>query len=64
MIEMSFALYATDLGMVLKLATLRCELFGLLFKRSLTSVYQNRVLSHFQFAQRFYLSTICRGQFH
>ena len=28
-------------------------------KRSLTSV-----LSHFQFAQRFHLSTICREQFH
>ena len=35
-----------------------------LFKRRLTSVYKNRALSHFQFAQRFYLNTICRKQFH
>ena len=37
---------------------------GRLFKRSLTIVQQNRDLSHLQFAQRFYLSTICREQFH
>ena len=37
---------------------------GRLFKRRLTSVSKNRVLSHFQFAQRFYLNTICREQFH
>ena len=30
---------------------------GLLFKRSLASGLQNRVLSHFQFFQRFYLNT-------
>ena len=31
---------------------------GQLFKRSLASVEQNHVLSHFQFAQWFYLNTI------
>ena len=36
----------------------------LLFERSLASVKQNRVLSHFQFAQRFYLNTIYREKFH
>ena len=30
---------------------------GHLFKRSLASAYQNRVQSHFQFAQWFYLNT-------
>ena len=40
------------------------NLLGRLFKRSLTSVYQNRVLSHFQFVQRFCLNIICREQFH
>ena len=40
------------------------KLLRRLFKRSLTSVWQNRVLSHFQFAQRFFLSTIRREQFH
>ena len=34
-----------------------------LFKRSFVGVLQNRVLSHFQFAQYFYLNTIHRGQF-
>ena len=37
---------------------------GQLFKRSLASVKQNRVLRHFQFAQCFYLNTICREKFH
>ena len=38
---------------------------GRLLRRSLTSVYQNHFnQSHFQFAQRFYLSTICSKQFH
>ena len=37
---------------------------GRLFKWSLSSVYQNRVLSHFRFAQRIYLSTVYRGHFH
>ena len=33
------------------------KLKGRLFKRSLASGWQNRVLSHFQFFQRFYLNT-------
>ena len=33
------------------------------FKRSLASVWQNRVLSHFQFAERFHKNTIYREQF-
>ena len=37
---------------------------GQLFKRSLASVEQNRVLSHFQFAERFYVNAIYREQFH
>ena len=37
---------------------------GQLRKRSLASVKQNRFLSHFQFAQGFYLNTICRKKFH
>ena len=36
---------------------------GQLFKRSLASVWQKRVLSHFQFAERFYKNTIYREQF-
>ena len=38
---------------------------GRLFKWSLSSLfYQNRVLSHFRFSQRIYLSTVYRGHFH
>ena len=37
------------------------KLKGRLFKRSLASGLQNRVLSHFQFFQRFYLNT-CYGE--
>ena len=37
--------------------------WGQLFKRSLASIKQNRVLSHFLFAQRFYLNTIYCEQF-
>ena len=38
---------------------------GRLFKRRLTSVYQNHFnQSHFQFAQLFYLNTICSKPFH
>ena len=37
---------------------------GQIFKRSLDSVKQNRVLSHFQFAQRFYLTIIYCEQFY
>ena len=33
-------------------------------KEDLTSVKQNRVLSHFQFAERFYVNTIYCEQFH
>ena len=36
---------------------------GQIFKLSLGSIYQNRVLSHFQFAQRFYLNIIYCEQF-
>ena len=37
---------------------------GRLFKRRLTSVYQNHFNeNHFQFAQRFYLTSICSKQF-
>ena len=42
--------------------TLAAKTLGQLFKRSLARVYQNRVLSH-QFAQGFYLNTICREHF-
>ena len=38
--------------------------FGQLFKRSSASVIYNRVLSHFQFAERFYVNAIYREQFH
>ena len=37
---------------------------GQLFRRSLASVYQNRVLRHFQFTERFYVHTFYREQFH
>ena len=37
---------------------------GQLFKQSLASVWQNRVLSHFQFAERFYINTTYREEFH
>ena len=37
---------------------------GQLFKQGFTSVKQNRVLSHFQFAERFYVNTIYCEQFH
>ena len=37
---------------------------GQLFKRSLASVQQNGVLSHFQFTRLFYLNTIYREKFH
>ena len=40
------------------------KVLGQLFKRSLASVWQNRVLSHFQFGERFYVNTIYREQFH
>ena len=36
---------------------------GQLFKQGLTSALQNHVLSHFQFAERFYVNTNCREQF-
>ena len=36
---------------------------GQLFKRSLASVLQNRVLSHFKFTERFYINIIYREQF-
>ena len=39
------------------------NLLGQLFKRSLAIVWPNGVLSHFQFAQRFYLNTIYREKF-
>ena len=42
----------------------RPDIKGQLFKRSLASVKQDRVLSHFQFAERFYISTIYREEFH
>ena len=35
-----------------------------LFKLSLASVSQNRVLRHFQIAERFNVNTIYREQFH
>ena len=38
--------------------------FGQLFKRSSASVNYNRVVSHFQFAERFYVNAIDREQFH
>ena len=45
--------------------TYRLRKFGFQLKRSLFErTFTNRVLSHFQYAQRFYLSTICRKQFH
>ena len=37
---------------------------GRLFEWSLSSVYQNRVLSHFRFAERIHPSTVYRGHFH
>ena len=37
---------------------------GQLCKRNLASVKQNRVLSHFQLGQYFYLNTICREKVH
>ena len=37
---------------------------GQLFKRSLASVWQNCVLSHFRFAERFNVNIIYRDQFH
>ena len=37
---------------------------GRLFQRSLASVQQNCVLSHFHFAERFYVNTIFREEFH
>ena len=37
---------------------------GRLFKWRLSSVYQNRVLSHFRFAERIHPSTVYRGHFH
>ena len=40
------------------------DFFGQLFKRSSASVNYNRVVSHFQFAERFYLNAIDREQFH
>ena len=42
--------------------------YGQLFKRSLSGVWQTPALltklSHFQFAERFYVNTIYREQFH
>ena len=40
------------------------DFFGQLFKRSSASVNYNRVVSHFQFAERFYVNAIYREQFH
>ena len=40
------------------------ETLGQLFKQGLTSVEQNGVLSHFLFAERFYVNTIYCEQFH
>ena len=37
---------------------------GQLVKQSLASAYQNRVLRHFQLAQRFHVNTIYREQFY
>ena len=37
---------------------------GQVFQRSLAIVQQDRVLSHFQFAERFYVDTSYREQFH
>ena len=37
---------------------------GQLVKQGLTSVKQNRVIIHFQFAERFYVNTIYCEQFH
>ena len=39
------------------------DCFDQLFKRSPASVIYNRVLSHFQFAERFYVNAIYREQF-
>ena len=39
------------------------DFFGQLLKRSPASVIYNRVLSHFQFAERFYVNAIYREQF-
>ena len=39
------------------------DCFGQLFKRSPATVIYNRVLSHFQFAERFYVNAIYREQF-
>ena len=40
------------------------KVLGQLFDRSLASVQQNCVPSHFQFGERFYANTIYREQFH
>ena len=40
------------------------DFFGQLLKRSSASVNYNRVVSHFQFAERFYVNAIDREQFH
>ena len=39
------------------------KILGQLFKQSLARVEQNRVLGHFQFAQRFYLNITYREQY-
>ena len=39
------------------------KIMGQLFQRILASVWQNRVLSHFQFAERFCVNTIYREKF-
>ena len=41
----------------------RLVTYGQLFKRSLASVWQNSVLSHFQFAERFFVNIIFREKF-
>ena len=40
------------------------DITGQLFKQGLTSVKQNRILSHFRFAELFYVNTIYCEKFH
>ena len=54
-----FSSIAVSLGMTIRII----ETSGQLFKRSLASVKQNPVLSHFQFTWHFYPNTIYREKF-
>ena len=53
-----------EIKLLLQTEKMMLEYKGWIFKRSLANLQQNHVLSHFQFAQLFYLNTGYQEQFH